>query len=695
MIARIGFGNYILFYPRFRFTPAILNKPKLLAISMKILRLKKTPIAGCLIASVLIVVTACSSFAAQPSAKELVAQYKEEDKEVLRQARALYEQSQATLDERLDWWEEARFGMFVHYGVYAELAGYWRGGVVRGYAEQIMRSQKITKAEYLEHAVKKFNPVKFDADEWIRLCKATGMKYFVITAKHHDGFAMWHSENPYNIVDQTPFGRDIMQELRAACKRHGIRFGVYYSHAQEWHHEGGQRNTQDYPNHPTTPGKWPGMEKYIPHLVKTREYVDEKAIPQLEEIINDLQPEIIWFDTGFWLPAWELNRIYVRARELDPEVVISGRVGRGFGDYRTTADKPYDFPPVEERYWEAIPTTNESYGYHRLDNAYKPASHFIGILAKCVAQGGNLLMNVGPKGDGTISEKDQEILHGVGEWMEVNSAAIYGCGQASLPMQSWGYVTQGIQEYNKDELYLLIDQWPKDGKLIVHGLKSLPKTATALAEEDFKLVAAAHGGHAIVIDLPEAPLDPTMSVIRLKFSGTPATEEGPQRLLANVGANEIHVFYSDDRSKTISNGNGSHDSNTVFGWHEASQFMSWDVYNGEPARYRVEVEHYVKNPSFRNSRQTKINETPVGEDLVLSIGDVVIQGTHVGEMSESDEPEMDGSHADGDSKGVGLLTSVLGEVALPVGEHRLTLRVDDFPEGTGFFPKTIRLVPDP
>lgn len=631
------------------------------------------------------------------TAEQIVAQYKKDDKLINSKAWALLKESRETLEERLAWWEEARFGMFVHYGVYANLAGAWDGKVVNGYASHIRRSKNITASEYMEEVVQKFNPEKFDADEWIQQCKATGMRYFVITAKHHDGFAIWDSDYPYNIVDQTPFNRDILKELRDACKRHGIRFGVYYSHAQDWEHEGGQRNRADFPDHPVAKGSWYNQAKYIPHLVKTRKYVDEKAIPQLEELITEYSPEIIWFDTPTWLPDYELNRLYVRTRELDPNVIISSRVGRGFFDYRSTCDKPEDFPPVDGRFWEAIPTTNEAYGYNRYDKSHKTSNHFIQLLTKCVAQGGNLLLNVGPRGDGLIDEADQKILRGIGTWMDVNSAAIYGCGQATLPMQSWGYVTQGIRADNENELYLLIERWPSDGKLIVHGLANLPETITALAQKDLKLTAKKMGDGAIVINLPEQAFDPTMSVVRLEYPEAPKAEQGPQRLLANIDANEMHVFYTDERSPGIENGTGAHHDNTAFGWQDPSQFISWNVYNAEPNRYRVEVTHYPRNPSYPRSRQSKITESAVGEELVFSAGKAVAKGAIVGLGADTDPSGDDpqGDSADGYAKQTGLLTTVLGEVTIPSGQHSLTLRVSHFPKGAGFFPQTIRLVPLP
>jgi hypothetical protein len=152
-------------------------------------------------------------------------------------------------DKRLEWFREAKFGMFVHLGAYSVLAGEWRGNVVKGYSEHIMRSERIPLETYAKEVAARFNPIEFNAEEWIRTCKAAGMKYFVITSKHHDGLAMWPSDvNEWNIADATPFKRDPLAEIRDACRKHGVRFGLYYSQAQEWSHPGGQRNRKQRTN---------------------------------------------------------------------------------------------------------------------------------------------------------------------------------------------------------------------------------------------------------------------------------------------------------------------------------------------------------------------------------------------------------------------------------------------------------------
>ncbi|MCX7006324.1 MAG: alpha-L-fucosidase, partial [Kiritimatiellaeota bacterium] len=282
-------------------------------------------------------------------------------------------------DARLGWWREARFGMFVHWGVYSGLSGTWNGKAYGGYAEHIQRMAKIPCAVYRKEVAGTFNPTEFNADEWIRLAKEAGMGYFVITAKHHDGFAMFNSQaSDYNIVKATPFARDPMKELQAACKKYGVHFGFYYSHAFDWGEANGPGNDWDYHHG----ANW--WEKFPEFLPQARKYVDEKSIPQLQELIKNYDPDIIWFDTPHKLPPEENLRILAAVRKAKPTLVVNGRLVRGAGDYDSTCDRPAEFP-AHEGDWEGVPTTNESYGYNQNDRSHKPPAHFIQLLAKSAA----------------------------------------------------------------------------------------------------------------------------------------------------------------------------------------------------------------------------------------------------------------------------------------------------------------------
>ena len=191
-----------------------------------------------------------------------------------------------TNEERLQWFREAKFGMFIHWGVYAQLAGSWKGKEIPGIGEQIMRFASIPAVEYRE-ICKDFNPVKFDADEWVSIAKDAGMKYIVITAKHHDGFAMYHSHcSPYNIVDATPYAHDPMKDLAEACQKHGVKLCFYYSHYQDW----------DDPDGVVKGTQW---DTTYPEDEKVFErYMNRKAIPQVTELLTQYGPVgLLWFDT--------------------------------------------------------------------------------------------------------------------------------------------------------------------------------------------------------------------------------------------------------------------------------------------------------------------------------------------------------------------------------------------------------------
>jgi hypothetical protein len=238
-------------------------------------------------------------------------------------------------DQRIAWWREAHFGCFIHWGVHSTFGGEWNGKPFKGYAEHMMRIQKILRAVYAEKVVSVFNPEKFDADEWVKLIKAAGMKYVIITAKHHDGFAMFPSAvTKYNIRDATPFKRDPMRELSEACKRNGIRFGFYYSHAFDWEDPNAPGNDWDYDNPGGDKGLHGGVNWFDQHpelLPKAQRYVDEKAIPQIIELLKNYHPDILWFDTPSKLPLSENLRILKALRAVDQNVVVNGRLARGQG----------------------------------------------------------------------------------------------------------------------------------------------------------------------------------------------------------------------------------------------------------------------------------------------------------------------------------------------------------------------------
>ena len=312
-------------------------------------------------------------------------------------------------NRRMAWWHEARFGMFIHFGLYAVPAGEWNGKKIPGIGEWIMNRAKISVKDY-EKLAERFNPVKFDAEEWVELAKEAGMKYIVITSKHHDGFAMYHSKaSPYNIVDATPFDRDPLKELSEACGKHGIKLGFYYSQAQDWHHPGGAGNTWD---------------REMPR-VSMEEYLREKAAPQVREILTEYGDiAILWWDTPRNMTKERADMLRPLI-ELMPGLITNNRLGGGYpGDY----DTPEQYIPgggSGDRDWETCMTMNDTWGFKSYDHNWKSTEDLIRKLADIVSKGGNFLLNVGPTAEGLIPEPSVARLKEIGKWLKVNGDSIY------------------------------------------------------------------------------------------------------------------------------------------------------------------------------------------------------------------------------------------------------------------------------
>src|SRR6266849_3559011 len=517
--------------------------------------------------------------------------------------------SMKTHDQRIAWWREAKFGCFIHWGVYSTFGGEWKGKPFRGYAEHMMRINKIPRAEYEAKVVSVFNPVKFNADEWVRLIKSAGMKYLVITAKHHDGFAMYPSAvTRYNIRDATPFKRDPMRELRDACRKNGIRFGFYYSHAFDWEHPDAPGNDWDYDNPGGDKGLHGGVQWYDQHpdlLEKAKRYVDQKAIPQIIELLKNYQPDILWFDTPSKLPLSENIRIMKAARAADPNVVINGRLARGggysFGDYKNTGDRAAEIVPTEGD-WETIPTTNESYGYHKYDLSHKPVSHFIQLMAKTAARGGNMLMNIGPMGDGLIDPKDQQILRGVGAWLKTNGESIYGSERTPLPVQAGGESTR-----KGNTLYLHVFDWPRNGKLVLGGLKSDVAKAYLLADPKHKALKVNRlNANDLMIVVPLQPSDSADTVIAVEVRSDP--QVNPIRLVLNSQPNLLRVFDGELHGRKLHFGDGKAPRAYVLDWSDPTEWVGWKIRVNEPGRYEVSVKYTTASAANNGTYSVTFND---------------------------------------------------------------------------------------
>ena len=524
---------------------------------------------------------------------------------------AWWRDSRTNLDTRLAWFRDARFGMFIHWGVYSGLGNQFEGRKGGGYAEHIQRVLKIPGPVYRAKVAGNFNPTNFDADAWVRLARDAGMKYIVITSKHHDGFAMWPTKvNDYNIMDATPWHHDPMADLRAACDKYGLKFGFYYSQAFDWADPNAPGNDWDRPN--------PGGDKHIggknwwetkpEFMVNARKYVDEKAIPQLQELIRLYHPDILWFDTPSKLPGTENLRIMKAVRAADPNVVISGRLVGGWGDYDDTTDRPANFPPHDGT-WEGIPTTDESYGWNPFDNLHKPPSHFIQLLAKASARGGNLLLNIGPMGTGDIDPKDSSILQGIGAWWKVNGESIRGTTATPLPVQTWGESTR-----KGGTLYLHVFHWPANGKLVIGGLKTPVLNAHLLADRTRRhLILSDFDPHGVTIFLPDTAPDPVDSVVVVEC-GIDKLEVDPARLLQPEYPLEVLRAFDGELSGALKYGPGKKTDDVVMNWKKAGQSITWPVRLNTAATYEVAANYNAAEES-------------AGGTFTVSFGSQALTGT--------------------------------------------------------------------
>jgi len=434
----------------------------------------------------------------------------------------LPDESPEQRDARMRWWREARFGMFIHWGLYAIPAGTWKGQRVRGVGEWIMNSANIPKDEYAQLA-KQFNPVKYDPAAWVRIAREAGMRYIVITSKHHDGFCLFDSKvTEYDVVDATPYGRDLLKPLAEECRRQGLRFCTYYS-IMDWHHPA-QRRASPKAYNPT---------RIDPS--RKREYIDYVKT-QLRELLDSCNPDVLWFD-GEW-PSWyteeDGREIYAYLRRLKPSIIINNRVGKGRKGMEglNRGDRQYvgDFGTPEQQIpatglpgvdWESCMTMNDTWGYKSYDHNWKSTEQLIRNLIDIASKGGNYLLNVGPTAEGEIPPASVERLAGIGRWMKVNGQAIYGTQASPLEHTPWGRCTRKTLGDETTRLYLHVFHWPSDGRLVVEGVKQKPLKAFLLADGttlDFSL----HGGK-VIIRVPQAAPDEVASVVCLDVAGQPSS----------------------------------------------------------------------------------------------------------------------------------------------------------------------------
>ncbi len=427
-------------------------------------------------------------------------------------------------EKRLEWFREAKYGMFIHWGLYAIPAGEWHGRRCLGLGEWLMNRCQVPVKEY-EQLAAQFNPVRFNADEWVQLAHDAGMKYIVITSKHHDGFAMFHSKvSAYNIVDATPFKRDALKELADACAKRDMRLGFYYSQSQDWHEPGGAGNSWDFGPDTGTNGK---------ELKPYDEYLRGKAEPQVKELLTGYGPvALIWFDTPRMMTVDDRGQRFANiVRTLQPNTLIDGRLGTE-GDYRSTGDNVIPSEPSAEA-WETPATTNDTWGFRKDDTNWKSPGQIAFKLVDIVSKGGNYLLNVGPTAEGVIPEAAQGNLRTVGRWLTVNGEAVYGAGRSPFGEEFGEASARGARDVRGQKLFLSDIEWrvtTKPGKLYftffseprapfeIPAITNRIVRAYRLADHaPIELKTAAYG--RTTFDMPRPMLDPMATVVVVEFEG--------------------------------------------------------------------------------------------------------------------------------------------------------------------------------
>ncbi len=529
---------------------------------------------------------------------------------------ALPDETPEQIDRRMAWWREAKFGMFIHWGLYAIPAGEWKGKPVPGIGEWIMHRAQIPKEEYAP-LQKQFNPVKFDAAEWVSLARRAGMKYIVITSKHHDGFCLFDSKlTDYDIMG-SPFGRDVLKDLSEECRKQGVRLCFYHS-IMDWYH-------------PDAKGeKFP---QYAEHMRG-----------QLRELLTNYGPiGVLWFD-GEWIDEWDRQQgreLEAYVRSLQPDLIVNNRVGKrqpGDGDFGTPEQHipPTGIPGSD---WETCMTMNDTWGYKKDDDNWKSDEDILQKLVDIVSKGGNFLLNVGPTAEGVIPRPSVERLEAVGRWLEVNGESIYGTQPSPFARLGFGRCTR-----KPGRLYLHVFDWPEDGRLVVPGLLSEVKSARLLADLQARPLDVTRRGESVEVAVPAKAPDPVDTVIVLEIEGepkvtVPAIEQAANRTLTLLARDAFthgeHIRYESGGGK-----------DNIGYWTDPKDWVEWVARVETPGVFEVEVTYACPAPG--------------GSEYRVEVAEQRLEAT----------VKPTGSWTSFESVG-------LGRVELPEGRHQLAVRAEN------------------
>lgn len=541
----------------------------------------------------------------------------------------------AEKNERMAWWRAARFGIFIHWGVYSRLEGKWDGKEVPGVGEWIMEHGKIPASDYAREG-KKFDPKEYDPQAWAELFAAAGAKYVVITSRHHDGFCLWESGARVPLLWDDGRGRDLLTPLKKAVESKGLKFGLYYS-ILDWTHP-------DYPGRRAWNDLWPGR---TPDPEKFERYVGM----QLAELSAAYDPAVLWFD-GEWEDAWTREqglRTGALVREIAPRAIVNNRFAKGrrgmSGMHAATGADEGDFGTPEQEVprramvdvdWETCLTMNDTWGFKASDTNFKTTRELIRTLVDVASKGGNLLLNVGPDGQGRIPEASVQRLRGMGEWLAVNGEAIYGTRAGPLARLPYGRTTQ-----RQGVVYVHVFDWPTDGKLALTGLKNEVKRVRMVGSPDAP-VSVHVTEECVWLHVPSQPPDADATVLAVEIVGAPEVVEAPKARPADgsiVLAAEDAGLSGDQIDLERKDG----DRDNIGYWTDATASAAWTAQVDQAGEYEVWLVMACQPGS-------------AGDEFVVEVGEQRLRGTVA----------STGSWEDFEPRAVGTATLGAGKVTVKV-----------------------------